>query len=121
MDEVVTRVQAALTDDLLSPKWRRLRTRHPHSGHCYVAAEACFHLLGGKSAGWTPCVLTHQLWPAGLDAGETHWFLRRGSEVCDPTAGQFEVEIRYDLGRGSGFLTREPSRRARQVIRRAER
>ena len=76
-------------------------------GNCYVTSESIYHLLGGKDAGWTPCVLR-------LDSGRTHWFLRyRSGMVLDVTAKQFgKKTIDYSLGRGSGFLTKKPSRRA---------
>ena len=106
-------VQACLTDDLLSPKWKRLRSRHAMSGHCYVAAEALYWLLGGPKSGYTSCVLR-------LDTERTHWFLRRGDEILDPTAEQFSERVPYELGRGSGFLTKGPSRRARIVMERVK-
>jgi phage gp45-like len=93
---------------------------NPLSGHCYVAAEALWHLIGGKKSGFVPQVLSHGSWPKGLNPGETHWFLRRGRKILDPTAGQFETEIDYDKGRGTGFLTREPSNRAKTVMERVQ-
>lgn len=121
MIELIDAIHRNLSDDLLSPKWRKLRTNRPTSGHCYIAAEALWHLLGGRDSGFTPHVLSHALWPEGLDPGETHWFLRRGDEILDPTAEQFEgTPIAYNIGRANGFLTREPSRRASILIKRVE-
>jgi hypothetical protein len=82
-------------------------------GNCYVTSEAIYHAVGGKAAGWTPCVLR-------LDTGDTHWFLRHKSGlILDATVGQFGTKkIDYSLGRGSGFLTRRPSKRAAALMER---
>ncbi len=117
MRKIIGRIQRNLSDDLLSPTWRRLReSSNPLSGHCYVAAEALWHLIGGKKSGYVPHVLSHSLWPDGLKPGETHWFLAKDDNRLDPTSGQFDTPIPYSKGRPNGFLTREPSRRARKLI-----
>ena len=102
---------ASLSADLLTPEWRR-RATNPLSGHCYVASEAAWHLLGGPESGWTPMVTR---------IGDiTHWWLTKGPKVLDITAGQFAEEVDYSKGRGCGFLTRAPSKRAAELIRRVE-
>jgi hypothetical protein len=79
-------------------------------GNCYVASEALYHLLGGKGAGWTPCRVK-------ID-NDTHWFLRhRSGLIVDPTRSQFKTEPPYAKARGSGFLTRQPSKRARKLMK----
>jgi len=92
----------------------------PRRGNCYVTCEALYHLLGGAGSGWTPATLRHE--------GDVHWFLRRerpmfngiggGWLVLDPTAQQFTETPPYHLARGRGFLTREPSKRAREMMER---
>jgi len=78
-------------------------------GCCYVAAEALYHLLGGRLAGWRPF--------SGRVQGEPHWWLvGPAGEVLDPTADQFAAPPDYTSGVGKGFLTRTPSRRARLLI-----
>lgn len=84
-------------------------------GNCYVTAEALYHLLGGKVAGWKPMTVRHE--------DDVHWYLvnvrienAMGYFVLDPTASQFRTRPPYHLGRGRGFLTREPSRRARELM-----
>ena len=68
-------IRKALTPDLLHEPYRsRVQAGHcdPMTGHCYVASEAAYHMLGGKAAGWTPmfCVplvstrTTHQSCPS---------------------------------------------------------
>lgn len=103
------KVQKALasSDDLRRPQWRG--DPNPLAGHCYVASEALFHLMGGKAAGLTPHTVR-------VD-GVVHWFLRTASgRIVDPTASQFEQEVPYHLSRGRGFLTRGPSKRARTLM-----
>lgn len=85
---------------------------HPH-GKCYVASEAVYHMLGGKASGYTPMV-GHLYDPEPF----THWWLRRpDGSVLDVTAEQFGSEsFPYHEGRGSGFLTGGPSKRARELM-----
>lgn len=47
-----------------------------------------------------------------------HWYLvhKWARLVLDPTASQFATPPPYLEGRGRGFLTRYPSRRARQLM-----
>lgn len=79
-------------------------------GNCYVTAEALYHLLGGKAAGYVPMVMNWE--------GDTHWFLKHKPTglLIDPTKSQFEQTPDYTLARGSGFLTKEPSKRARSLM-----
>ena len=82
-------------------------------GNCYVTCEALYHLLGGKEAGWIPMRMRWER--------DTHWFLRHASGlILDPTASQFQdppTHAAYgQLARGSGFLTKCPSKRARELM-----
>jgi hypothetical protein len=108
-------VVESLSDDLLSPEWRKYKREHPDKhetfGHCYVVSEALYHMLGGKEEGWTPQHVKVQ--------GVPHWFLKHKSGAkLDVTAAQFKVAIPYDKARGTGFLTKEPSKRAKELISR---
>lgn len=109
-DSMVDAVRGALSDDLRKPEYRG--AKNCMAGHCYVASEALYHLLGGKEAGWTPHHISHE--------GGPHWFLknRHSGKVLDATADQFETPVPYRLGRGKGFLTAMPSKRASTVISR---
>lgn len=81
------------------------------TNQCYVMSEAVYHLAGGKRAGLKPCV--HRSGSRG-----THWFLRWGENVLDPSVDQFDGLIPdHAKGRGCGFLTKTPSKRAARVIR----
>jgi len=98
------------SDDLRRRPYRG--AENPLAGHCYVASEVLYHLLGSGAAGWVPQHLRHE--------GVPHWYLRnrRTGEILDPTAGQFRRPPPHARGRGKGFLTRAPSRRARALIER---
>lgn len=105
---LVARVRAALTDDLRKACYRG--SSNPITGHCYVACEALFHATGGRLK---PVFVRHE--------GEPHWFLRSPEGVTvDPTADKFHTPVPYERGVGKGFLTKEPSKRARIVLARME-
>ena len=95
-----------LTDDLRKPKYKG--NKNPLAGHCYIACEVLFHLYPGK---YKACFIKHE--------GEPHWFLldRKTKRVQDPTAGQFTTPVPYENGRGIGFLTKAPSKRAKVVLK----
>ena len=107
MSDLVSRVQEALTDDLRRRPWKG--SPNPLAGHCYVACEALYHILGSE---WCPCFIQHEDAP--------HWFLRHRETgaILDPTASQFKTPVPYHEGRGKGFLTKQPSKRASVVISR---
>lgn len=110
-------VQASLTPELLREPYRSAYTAsNPTAGHCYVAAEALWHLLDAKASVWRGIV-------APDPDGGTHWWLgtREGWRL-DPTADQYlcaGLEPPYAAGRPCGFLTKHPSKRAAVVIDRA--
>lgn len=101
-------VRRQLTDDLRRAPYKG--NENPMAGHCYVASEALYHLLGGKQSPWVPQYVHHE--------GSPHWFLKhKGTgEVLDATSEQFKTKVPYHASVGKGFLTREPSARARTVI-----
>ena len=84
-------------------------------GNCYVTCEALYHLMGGKAAGLKPMTVKHE--------GDTHWFLvmtRTGNAfpvIIDPTVKQFKTFPNYLKARGRGFLTKEPSKRAKKLMK----
>lgn len=111
LERLCIAVRQALTDDLRRSPWRGHSNRM--AGHCYVASEALWHLLGGPESGWTPQFVRHE--------GQPHWYLRRYAVIIDLTASQFVTAPAYHLGKGKGFLTKAPSRRAATVIQRVKR
>lgn len=113
----LNKLVSLLTDDLLSPSFRALKQKHnrggrkthPAYGHCYILSEAAFHLLGGKKAGWTPQHIRH------LDM--SHWYLKhKDGTILDLSVDQFPTKPNYQNGRGNGFLTKKPSKRAKILI-----
>jgi hypothetical protein len=102
-------IRFSLTDELRKPGYGS----HPMSGFCYVASEAFYHIMGGKRAGFTPCTIKHE--------GVSHWYLKHKSgRIVDITVDQFKTVPDYSKGRGRGFLTKDPSKRAQIVIDRAK-
>lgn len=114
----IKKIQSVLTDDLLTPKYKNLVRHSKTEGHCYAAAEALFHMLGGKSQGYSACVASFE------ENGQafTHWWIKdQDGKICDPTAEQFTAVGQvppYHLGKGCGFLTKNPSKRAQIIIER---
>ena len=104
----IKRIQGTLSPDLLRPRYRNCTGLE---GHCYVAAEALWHLTDRRLDVYFARYRDRHRW-------HTHWWLQDGEQIWDPTAGQFPRGFNYRLGRRGGFLTRNPSIRAREVIRR---
>ena len=107
-------IRLCLTDDLRKTKYKG----HPNKywGHCYIASEALYHLIK-RNLGFRPCY-TH------LPDGGTHWFLMTpcDGQILDPTWDQFPKRERgmwiYTNAISCGFLTKNPSNRAKELIRR---
>lgn len=107
--------------------WERPGRIAERRGNCYVAAEALYHVLGGpRQKLWKPYVMRWR--------GDTHWFLAAKVPITlvaewytlvilDPSYLQFKKADRpeiddYVRARCTGFLTKRPSRRARDLMRR---
>ena len=116
MNQLLLRIQGSLSPDLLKPAYRhQWTTANPLFGFCYIASESLWHLLGGPKSGYTPYV-------ARDDNGGTHWWLQsKSGDVLDPTAEQYTSIGQtppYARSKAIGFLTKQPSRRARTIIER---
>lgn len=111
---LVRKIRSVLTPDLLKPQYRKhWSPGNPTFGHCYVASEALYHLLGGDRSEWMPA--------RGRDKNGVHWWLehRETGKILDPTADQYQkAKPPYQNGRRAGFLTKQPSKRAQEVMRR---
>lgn len=105
MLEQIAQVRSVLTPDLLHPRYR-----DQPKAHCYAASEALAHLLRPD----------HRVEVFRLRTSPTvvHWYLRVDDEWVDPTADQFPELPAYGDGTRCGFLTRLPSKRAAEIIRR---
>lgn len=125
--ELVSRARLALSPDLLKGIWRVKNAQgHPMTGHCYVATEALYHLLGGKEAGWKSMMMSFD---NDCDWGPVelpHWWLENvDGRRIDATSDQFASPVPYERGRHKAFITNEklgdkPSKRARILIARLE-
>lgn len=113
---IVNRVREAARalPQLVDTKKCKPKTSNPLECQCYHAAEAVYHLAGGPRSGLVPVY--------GKLVDGTHWWLedKITGEVVDPTACQLPAGYVYQ-GRRAGFLTKEPSRRAKILIQRAKR
>jgi hypothetical protein len=109
--KLIQKIQGALSSDLRKGMWRE-RNQSNVSGHCYVATEALFHALGGYDSSWRPYYMRAN--------GDSHWFLKNleNGRILDPTAEQFMWGLDYAKAKGKGFLTKYPSKRAKEVLRR---
>lgn len=99
---------------LLTKDWLKanLESGIDATGFCYIATEALFHMLGGKTSGLTPVCARY---PEG-----THWWLVDGNgNILDPTVDQYgDDDPPYSLGRKMGFLNgySKPSKRAVRLM-----
>lgn len=124
-EDLINKIQSVLTPDLLRGMWKKDVVDHPTAGHCYIATEALYWMLGGPDGDYKPYVLTHKVFPEGLDRGETHWFLKnkKNGKILDPTAEQFgDIEILYDRGISNGMMNYPVggSNRSKEIIKRIE-
>lgn len=126
VERLSTALVPHLSDDLLKPKLRKQKPKDAHAtwGHCYVATEALYHVLGGSASGYTPA--------SGRDQfGIVHWWLEcdtdQGIVRIDVTAAQYThagVEPPYEVGKRKGFVPSrdgdptKPSNRAQTLITR---
>jgi hypothetical protein len=109
-DPLARAVREALTPDLLKSEYAN--GDRPFAGHCYVASEAYWHLSGGPDSGLAPTQIR-------MSPTVVHWWLvDRAGNVIDLTAEQFDGSVPYEKGRGCGFQTVAPSKRAEVVIAR---
>jgi hypothetical protein len=73
--------------DLLIPFWKNENYKAGVSsvGFCYLGAEAAYHLLGGKEAGWKPYYAVY------YEDGNrcTHWWIEKDGVIVDPTKTQY--------------------------------
>lgn len=117
-NHIIEKIQSVLSDDLLSDKYKNLERSSKTEGHCYASAEALFHMLGGKANGLVAQVASFE------ENGEklTHWWLKdKNGQILDPTADQFYAvgsKPPYELGKSGGFLTKNPSKRACEIMNR---
>ena len=112
--ELILNIQKCLSPDLLKKEYRAENATNPMFGHCYVASEVLYHMLGPDKYS-AAC---------GRDErGIVHWWIvdKVTGEVHDATADQYlskSLIPPYAKGRRTGFLTKGPSKRAQIVLAR---
>ena len=118
INELINDIKTVLTEDLLTDYWKKIiRSKKCHytTGHCYATSEALYHILGGKKNGYKPMY-------GKTKKGNSHWWIEDSKgNILDVTAEQFyyhNAKPPYHNGIGSGFLTKEPSKRAQKIINR---
>ena len=108
-NQIAAAIRSVLTPDLLKKEFRG--GSHHLSGHCYVASEAFFHLLGGPASKYKSMFIRHE--------GSPHWWIKGpNGKIFDLTAEQFKSPVNYAQSRGLGFRTKGPSKRAVEVMKR---
>ena len=120
---MVTEIKKRLSPDLLKGYWKD-KGGHRLAGHCYVATEVLYLLIGRQQSKYRPYVLNHKICPQLLAEGETHWYLMNPndmSDVVDITEEQFgEKKVPHAKGVPNGMMNHPErgSKRARIVIER---
>jgi hypothetical protein len=96
------------TKQLLRKDWLEINAKSgiPSTGHCYVATESLFYLMGGTKSDFRPVCAVYE--------EGTHWWLvdSKGN-ILDPTRNQYDQESPpYHLGKRCGFPNgyKKPSR-----------
>lgn len=116
VERIIKSVVQSLSPDLLKGQYKNpQKNLHPTTGHCYAASEACYYLLDGKKNNLKACV--------AKDGNETHWWLQApDGQIIDPTKEQYtslRIDPPYQNGKGCGFLTKAPSKRASIIMAKA--
>jgi hypothetical protein len=142
---LIRRIETVLTPDLLNGKYAdnsRYQKLNPTTGHCSVAAEALWYMIGNWKTPFrdhwaydTPEARARQA--AGeprASKDETHHWLQipgtlpeQAGSIYDPTADQYLKQVQtdgrvlsvdppYEHGTAAGFQTNVPSKRAQAVI-----
>jgi hypothetical protein len=115
---LIYQIQDVLSPNLLDSRWRKVaRGRHPYTGHCYTASEAYYHLWGKKNGFKPHCV---ELVDDPKIGFVSHWYLTNGTIYVDITREQFKNLPPYSEGAAAAFLTKGPSKQAREIIRRVK-
>ncbi|HNC55176.1 MAG TPA: hypothetical protein PLP33_07015 [Leptospiraceae bacterium] len=106
--QIIGLIKRSLSDKLRKKKYQGNKNRM--AGHCYIASEAFYHLTKQTNL-YTPSYVKF--------CGETHWFLSKkdGTDI-DITVKQFGGKIPpYHLKKNCGFLTKNPSKRAVELLK----
>ncbi len=115
-DKLKREIQSVLTDDLTQPRFR-IGHGGKFDGHSYIAAEAYWHISGGRESGLQPMQLNRD--------GASHWWLVNAKgRVIDLTLGRGDkANYPYQDGaaRSFRFTQNGMSKRAAEVVTRVKR
>jgi len=106
-------IRSNLTPELLKPQYRIENSINPMFGHCYVASEVLYHMIK-DSGNYSACC-------ARDERGVVHWWIvdNETSKIYDTTSDQYYsrgLVPPYSNGKKTGFLTKDPSKRALIVM-----
>ena len=112
-NDLIAIIHSNLTGDLLKGRWTK--QEHFLEGHCYVGAEALYHLIDKDNYNVYYAVYTDE------GGRATHWWLENKytKNILDATKEQytyFGLVPPYHLKKRGSFLTKNPSKRAMKVI-----
>lgn len=111
INELIETIQASLTSDLLKEEFVEGNKDNRFYGHCYVAAEALYHLL--KEYG----IDGYESYIGRDENGYFHWWLQdHYGNILDPTKDQYlskRLEPPYKNGRRHQFVPATHSKRAK--------
>lgn len=115
-NRIIAKIRDCLSPNLLKPRYK------PHEddyetityGHCYIATEAAYHTFA-REKGYVPYVLRQR--------HGTHWYLvhEKTGHIIDPTGPQLGGKpFPYHKGHRQAFLTKGPSKRTKELLRRMQ-
>ena len=113
LNDIIENIINSLDESLLKKRFLRVKNKNKFTGHCYVATETLYHLLGDDQKKiYRPALLKIN--------DDTHWFLKNklNGEIIDITKEQFDFELDYGNAKNCFFLTKEPSKRTKILISR---
>ena len=113
--QLINTIKSYLVPNLLKSEYREQNKSNPMYGHCYVATEALYHLLGEYRLNET-----FKPFQAKDENNISHWWLQNDvNEIIDITSDQYTSVGRlppYINGRPRQFMFPSPSKRSRNVI-----
>lgn len=101
------KIRNNLTFDLVKKKYRGPTPIH---GSCYIASEAIYHLLNGNDN--ENIKIKRFKMPNGVN----HWWIENYGKIIDLTYDQFDIDVPYEKGINSSFLTKHPSKRCLSLL-----
>ena len=121
MNKLITAIRKHLGPAFVKPNNLKYRPADAKAswGCCYYAVEALYY-LGARNEGFVPAYIRLEE-DYNVCIFSTHWVLIHPSgRVLDPTADQFSFTPDYQSVRRCGFQTKQPSARAKRLMKLVE-